>query len=577
MTNRLQPIYDIAALCAKRDLTNAILCPGSRNAPIVLAFTRHPQIRCQTISDERSAAFIALGIAQQTRRPAVLISTSGTAALNFAPAVAEAYFSRTPLIIITADRPSEWIAQQDGQTIYQHQIFGNHVKGFFQLAQEYDHADIRWGINRMVNDAINSSMADLQGPVHINIPLREPLYPHHDTAITYSDQIRVIDAIPGSLMLSDEQKSAILDQWASFQHVLVVAGQQHPDEALLQSVSNSLSHHNIPLVGDIISNFHSIPGTVAHSDVFLQAASPDLKKTLQPDLLITFGNSSISKNLKIFLRAYPAKAHWHIQPSGDVPDTYQSLAKVFHVRADEFFNFINVIPRDDNFESQKQNNYTRLWEVEERRAQRCLNEFFPQKELGEFEVVSELLASLPPACNLHLSNSMSVRYANYIGLRPEHKQVHVYANRGTSGIDGCTSTAVGHTMTSGIPNILITGDMAFFYDRNAFWHNYVLPNLFVVLLNNHGGIIFKMIDGPDNLAEADEFFITNQKLNAKKLCEEFGFEYLKLDTRRKLKNLMKDLIEPGETVKVMEIQSSIDLNKTIFEDVKMKIKKSYEF
>ncbi|HTE29493.1 MAG TPA: thiamine pyrophosphate-binding protein, partial [Chryseolinea sp.] len=233
-------------------------------------------------------------------------------------------------------------------------------------------------------------------------------------------------------------------------------------------------------------------------------------------------------------------------------------------------------PRIEDFETQKQHNYTNLWEVEERRAARILTEFFPQKELAELELVNEVINSLPPASNLHLSNSMSVRYANCIGLTDVHKHVDVYANRGTSGIDGCTSTAVGHAMASGIPNILITGDMAFFYDRNAFWHNYALANLRIVLLNNHGGIIFKIIEGPASLPEADEYQITNQKLNAKKLCEEFGFEYLKLDTKRKMKNLVKDFLEPGETTKVLELESSLELNKSIFDELKIIIKKSYE-
>ena len=177
MTSRFQSIYDIAALCAKKGLTQAVLCPGSRCAPLTLAFTRHPDISCRTISDERSAGFIALGISQQTKQPAILLCTSGTAAYNFAPAVAEAYFSKRPLIVFTADRPVEWVGQQDGQTIYQTDIFGKHVKKSYQLPQEYDHADNQWAIVRIVNEAINLSRQEPPGPVHINAPFREPLYP----------------------------------------------------------------------------------------------------------------------------------------------------------------------------------------------------------------------------------------------------------------------------------------------------------------------------------------------------------------------------------------------------------------
>jgi 2-succinyl-5-enolpyruvyl-6-hydroxy-3-cyclohexene-1-carboxylate synthase len=152
----------------------------------------------------------------------------------------------------------------------------------------------------------------------------------------------------------------------------------------------------------------------------------------------------------------------------------------------------------------------------------------------------------------------------------------VYSNRGTSGIDGCSSTTVGHCLDNATPNILITGDMAFFYDRNAFWHNYPLPNLRVVVLNNHGGIIFGMIDGPGSLPEAEEYFITRQRLTAKKLCEEFDFDHLLLDSKRKLKNLIKDFFDFDGRTKILELEGDTSVNKIIFDNFKKKIKKTYE-
>lgn len=576
MTKRLQPIYDIAALCAKKKLTNAILCPGSRSAPLVLAFTRHPDINTRTISDERSAGFIALGMAQHSKTPTMLVCTSGTAAYNFAPAVAEAYFSHTPLLIFTADRPAEWIAQQDGQTIFQTEIFGKHVKKYFPLPQDYEHVDSGWHVNRVVNEAINLAMQEPAGPVHINAPFREPLYPATDEEILYSDSIRAIEEHPPYFALTEEQKSSISTAWPTFHNVLIVAGQQDFDTNRIDSLTNFLLRHNIPLVGDIISNIHPVINALTHTDVFLSQASDEIKKTLQPDLLITFGGAIISKNLKLFLREYAAKDHWHIQPAGMVADTFKSITSIFNTNPNSFFNFLNTLPQRENFEGQKQSNYSKFWEVEERRALRSLDEFFPQKEFAEFELVSEVVKNLPANCNLHLANSMSVRYANYIGLNAEQKGVQVFSNRGTSGIDGCTSTSVGHSLVSNLPNVLITGDLAFFYDRNAFWHNYTLPNLRIVLLNNHGGVIFKMIDGPGSMPEASEYFITHQQLNAKKLCEEFGFEYLKLDTRRKLKNLLKDFFDFDGKTKILEFETDIILNKTIFDELKQKIKKGYE-
>jgi len=573
---RLQAIYDIAELCARKGLDNAVLCPGSRCAPLTLAFTRHPKITTRTFSDERSAGFIALGMAQQTGRPAILVCTSGTAAYNFAPSVAEAYFSQTPLIVFTADRPAEWIAQHDGQTIHQSELFGKHVKKSFQLPQEYDHADSQWAINRIVNEAISFSMEQPRGPVHINAPFREPLYPEAKEKFAYSKEIRVVDQILPKYSLLPEDLQQLKHEWSKFTHILIVAGQHDYDNALISSLTDFLQVQPIPVVGDIISNLNSLEQVVRHGDVFLGQAPDGVKKSLRPELLITFGKSVISKNIKLFLRKYSPKAHWHIQPAGAVADPFQSITRVLNTTPVNFLDSLQTNTKSKEFENQKRANYQKIWEVEERRAVRSLKEFLPKEAFGELELVYEIIRHVPPLCNLHLANSMSVRYANIIGMNDSKKNINVFSNRGTSGIDGCTSTAVGHALMNELPNILITGDLAFFYDRNSFWHNYPLPNLRVVVLNNHGGIIFKMIDGPGTLPESDEYFVTRQKLNAQKLCEEFDFDYLKLDNKRKIKNTIKNFFEFDGRTKILELESSIDLNKSIFDNLKQTIKKSYE-
>lgn len=574
--NRYQPIYDIAELCVKKNLHYAVLCPGSRCAPLTLAFVRHPSIQQKTFSDERSAAFIALGIAQQTKSPAILVCTSGSAAYNFAPGIAEAFFSQTPLIVFTADRPPEWVAQHDGQTIHQPGIFGKHVKKSFELPADYDHPDSTWAINRIVNDAINLSLQEPCGPVHINAPFREPLYPKNDYEIKFTGSLRVLDELPSSFALAKQQEEFIRNRFSSFNNVLVVAGQTEYDPGLISSVRNMAAKHLVPVIGDVISNMHSLEDVVRHPDNFLGQASEDVKKMLRPDLLITFGKSVISKNLKLFLRKFRAAEHWHIQSNDVAADTYQSTTHTIHASPAGVFDFLAGLEERKKFENQKQDNFLRLWQAEERRTVRVLNEFFPAPDLGELDLVREILHHLPENCNLHLSNSMSVRYANYIGLSASQSGVRVFANRGTSGIDGCTSTAVGHALENATPNILITGDLAFFYDRNAFWHNYPLANLRVVVLNNHGGIIFSMIDGPGTLPESEEYFVTRQKLNARKLCEEFGFDHLKLDNKRKLRNLIKDFFEFDGRTKILELETDTVSGRNEFEKLKNKIKKSYE-
>jgi 2-succinyl-5-enolpyruvyl-6-hydroxy-3-cyclohexene-1-carboxylate synthase len=573
---RLQPIYDIAEQCARQGINQAVLCPGSRSAPLTLAFTRHENITCRTFSDERSAAFVALGIAQQTKMPSILVCTSGSAAYNFAPAVAEAFFQEIPVLIFTADRPKEWIDQLDGQTIRQNNLYGSHVKKYYELPEDYAHKDVNWFINRVVNEAIALSQEYPKGPVHINVPIREPLYPAAGETLSFSKKLKTVNVTPTLRSLSAGDKKSLSQSLAGFTKVLVVAGQQDYHQGQAKSVEKFCKANKVALVGDIISNLHSLSGNIRYADVFLGPCGESIKKSLQPELLITLGKSVISKNLKSYLRQYPAQHHWHIQPAGPIADTFQSLTRVVPCDPKSFFEELSSSPLIGKFELQKKENYSQLWKAEEHRTQLAYQSYFDSEAFNELNAIKELLTSLPDRCNLHLANSMSIRYANLVGLTEKNKGIHVYANRGTSGIDGCTSTALGHSLSSDVPNILITGDLAFFYDRNAFWHNYPVPNLRVIVINNHGGIIFNLIDGPGNLPEQNEYFVTNQKLSASHLANEFGFDYHKVDSSKKLKASIKQFFDFGGNTKIMEIVSSQPSAKSAFEQFKKHIKKNYE-
>lgn len=569
-------INQIAFICRNKNISDIVICPGSRCAPLTLAFTRQPGLSVRTFSDERSAAFIALGMAQHTGRPSVLVCTSGTAAYNFSPAVAEAYFSQVPLLVFTADRPREWIGQYDGQTIFQPAIYGLHAKKSFELPQEYDHTDDMWAINRIVNEAINLAMEEPRGPVHVNVPLREPLYPGQRPETAAEIRNRIIETITAPPGLTAGEAEKLSESWDRYHNVLMLAGQFDFDQELVRHVEDLCHNRHIPLIAEVTGNLHNVASSMRHADAFLGCASPDLKKSLQPDLLITFGRNVVSKHLKQFLRQHPAKEHWHIQPAGAVADTFQQLTKVIRTTPVHFMDLFGGRPAQDTFENQKQQNYFKLWEIEERRTRGALSSFLENAGLGELSLVHEVMNALPSRGNLHLANSLSVRYANYVGLSPDRTDVKVYANRGTSGIDGCTSTAVGHALSGPEMNVLITGDVAFFYDRNAFWHNYELPNLRIVLLNNHGGAIFKMVDGAEDLPESDAYFVTEQKLNAKKLCEEFGFEHIRLDNKRKMVNALKNFFDDDKAVKVLELENTATAAKSVLDDLKQHLKKRYE-
>ena len=552
----LDHINDIAAICAAQGVKTAIISPGSRSAPLTLAFVRHPDIETRVIPDERAAAFIGMGMAQQQKRPVVLVCTSGSAAYNYAPAVAEAFFQQIPLLVLTADRPPEWIDQYDGQTIRQKGIYGQHVKASFDFPDNPNHPDIAWHGNRIVNEALIASMNEPLGPVHINVPLREPFYPEVDER-TFFRKVRTITKSTAAKMPSTETWAALLKTWNQSDKKLVVAGQQTADSQLANSLSSLSRKTGAVVVSDIISNQHEVEGIISHQDAFLHPSLADKNQVLQPDLLITFGKSNISKNLKLFLRKHPATVHWHIQPHERYQDTFQSLTQLIEAEAPYFFQALESQTGSANDEYQKQ------WQAANEKVAHLNNHFFQDQSFGEFQAVQSILSHLPEHSQLQLANSMAVRYANFLGLK-DKKGITVWCNRGTSGIDGSNSTAVGAALSQDQMVTLITGDMAFFYDRNAFWHNYPTPNLRVIVLNNQAGGIFRLIKGPSDQPELEEYFETRQQLNAKSLAAEFGFGYSQATDAASLAESLKSFYSASEQAKILEIHTDSATNAAIF-------------
>lgn len=559
-------ILNIAEICHRLGVQHAVLSPGSRNAPLIISFNRHPAIRTYVINDERSAAFTGLGIAQKSKLPVVLVATSGSAAYNYAPAVAEAFFQEIPLIILTADRPPEWIDQRDGQTIYQQNIYGNHVKKSYQCPTETTHPDSGWHLERLISEAVALADSGAKGPVHINIPFREPFYPDKKLKADYASA-KVIRPAYTTRQLSGADWAHLVDEWNQHDKRLIVGGQHDLSTEMHLVLSELKAKKHIPVVGDIISNLHPIPDIISGQDIFLDALPESKLKALQPDLLITFGKSVLSKALKIFLRKYKPKAHWHIQQDGIAADTFQALTRTIAVSPTNFFNSIKDIVQKSNYQ------YGQLWLNYHNKSRDFLQEFHKEGVFNEFTTMHTILANLPMSCDVHLANSMAVRYANLVGLQSTHRQIEVFCNRGTSGIDGSNSTALGSALATKKTTLLLTGDMAFFYDRNAFWHNHIPENLRIILLNNHGGGIFDLIEGPNKLPEKDTFFITRQNLKAKNLAEEFGFKYYHCASIGGLANgLSKFWVQDGHP-KILEIESFIDVNTEVFKKFKQQAKK----
>ncbi|MBD1397537.1 2-succinyl-5-enolpyruvyl-6-hydroxy-3-cyclohexene-1-carboxylic-acid synthase [Pontibacter sp. JH31] len=552
----LQPVVNIAEICARKGVQNVVLSPGSRCAPLTIAFARHPNLTVRTVSDERAAAFIALGMAQTTGKPIVLVCTSGTAALNYAPAVAEAFFLQVPLLVLTADRPPEWIDQLDGQTIRQQQVYGRHVKQSFDFPVDLSHSDAGWHTERLVSEALNETVAYPAGPVHINVPLREPFYPNAGEEITCSQHMKVIEEEQSLFEINSMQALKLEQEMLYYKRVLIVAGQGNFDARLLQCLQTFMGSTGAVVVGDVISNTQQLSGVVRHQDAILACVDTEKMKSLQPDLLITFGKSVISKSLKLYLRQYKPKAHWHLQPAGQVADTFQSLTKIIRCTPGSFFHRMAGCTREDS-------GYVQAWAGMERKAGDFLNQFTATAPYSELTVVARMLQALPNRSNLHLANSMAVRYANILGLSAE-QEVRVYANRGTSGIDGSTSTAVGCALSSNRITTLLTGDLAFFYDRNGLWHNYLPANLRIIIINNHAGGIFRLIDGPRRQPELEEFFETRQELDASNTASDFGLRYTSCHSLQELDQALPDFFASDAGAGILEIFTDSKSNATEF-------------
>lgn len=559
-------VKNIPEICAKKGVQHAVISPGSRNALLTVYFARHPEIETHVVTDERSAAYLAIGIAQQSRKPAVLICTSGTAALNYGPGIAEAFYLGIPLIVITADRPPEWIGQQDGQAILQTNLYSVHCKKSFTLPLDTDNSDAAWHFDRLVSEAINLAESGRKGPVHINVPIREPFYeelssPSIPTAQEYS--IKLVDELAPELTFD----SAVWDQLAGkvvqARKLLVLSGQNSYSGSLSSEVDGFILKTNGVFLGDILSNMNNSNLVFKHIDAILPYIPEGDTPEFTPDLLITYGQSVLSKNLKSFLRQGDIGDHWHLQANGAVADTFQSLTKI--IRIDPLVFFQQLTHRIK--EAGGSDYYKRIWKSLESDTIRINNSFFNSTtDFGEFRAVKLILHSLPEGGVLHLGNSMSVRYASLLGI--SHNSTEVFSNRGTAGIDGSLSTAVGHAIAGEQMHTLILGDLSFFYDRNGLWVESIPRNLRIVVLNNQGGGIFKLIKGPDRLKELDRFFVTNHCLSGENTASDMNMEYICCSDEDGLIRALDSFYEVSDRAKLLEIKTDKHINTDIFQKYK---------
>ena len=535
-----QPLaQSIIQLCKSHNIQHIVISPGSRNPPLTIGFTNHDFFECYSIVDERSAGFFALGMSQQLNKPVALVCTSGSALVNYYHSITEAFYSRIPLVVISADRPEHLINIGDGQTIKQPHVFGSHIL--------YE-ANLKEDVKTSVLKAIKTNDSHIEkallvaksesGPVHINAPFSEPLYETIDGL--KHDPIRTKpQAAKGSFSLSKNS----IKTWHSSKRKMILVGVNTPNNVRDIYIKLIAEDPSVIVLTETTSNLHH-PNFFASIDQLITPLDATDFEVLQPDLLLTFGGMIVSKKIKTFLRTNPPKTHWHVDEL-QANDTFFCLTKHFKCSVNTFFDQIKG--STDLF---LVSTYFETWNhVKMRRLQKHKT-YLKSIPFSDFKAFDQILQQIPNNYMLQSGNSSTIRYLQLFELNPT---LSVFCNRGTSGIDGSTSTAIGAALISKQPTVFITGDLSFFYDSNALWNNYIPSNFRIIIVNNRGGGIFRILPGNKNADDFSTFVETNHTLTAKPLSNLYDFEYASASTIEELDLALEDFYTNSPRPKLLEV------------------------
>ena len=542
-------ISELVALLQAHDVRDVVLCPGSRNAPLVHALSHQlAGATCHSIIDERSAGFYALGLAIATHRAVVVCCTSGTAVANLHPAVAEAYYQGVPLIVLSADRPERWIGQWAGQTLPQPGLFGSLVRKAVHLPEPHTEEE-RWYCNRLINEALLAALAPLPGPVQINVPISDPgvslLPPTSAKHDPESSDRQPIGMQPGRCIqqlypysIDAQAVESLLPRLATFERKMILVGQESwsATTSTGETFPQSLREQFL-CIGESLSNS---PVSICSLDALLASLSEGDRRALQPDLLITLGGHIVSNKMKQYLRSYPPREIWHLSPDPTVVDLFCSLTEQIIAPVEPFLETLA-----QSLEGHASSPYARHW------RERIDQLPSPTPRYSSLAVVGSLLSHLPEEpCVLHLANSSSVRYAE---LFRKPRRLLTLCNRGTSGIEGSLSTALGFARQRAEERHFIDiGDLSFFYDLNALGLPEVGSNVRVLLLNNQRGSIFQSLPTLEMDPLSQRYITAEHQLQAQGWAESCGWEYLSVHEAGELEETMAYFVGPAERPRLLE-------------------------
>ncbi len=536
MYSNKENVNILTALLVKHGIGHAVVCPGSRNAPIVHNLNECPSITCYPVTDERSAGFYALGMVQALGEPVAVCVTSGTALLNLAPAVAEAYYQHRPLVVVSADRPQQWIDQLDGQTLPQPDALGRFVRKAVTLPEvDAANPEQSWYCNRLVNEAL----LERHAPVHINVPISEPLFEFSVPALPEERKIELTEADTSDITLAH-----VCRMFLKSKRPMLIAGQpmnRHLDEAVM-----------------LVENDESYV----------------------PDLVLCCGDSIVSKRAKHYLRR--AKETWAVNRTGEVNDTFMNLTQVIQGDVEVVADLVRF-----NLEQQPHPFVTK-WQAVLQQVARQAEAYEP--DYSQMAAVKLLEQQLPDDAVVHYANSTAIRLANIFGRHA------VFCNRGVNGIEGSLSTAAGYSvaaplspltshlspptshlspptshlspLTSHLPLVFcVIGDLSFFYDQNALWNQNLQGNFRILLLNNGRGGIFNMLKGLEQSPACDRYVAARHHTTAEGICLQNDVYYQRATTMQEMRQGI-DLLLSGHFSRpmVLEVVTDAAEDERVFRD-----------
>ena len=538
-------VQQIVKSCKFYNLQHIVISPGSRNAPLTLSFSNDPFFTCYSIVDERCAAFFALGIAQQTNSPVALVCTSGSALLNYYPAISEAFYSDIPLAILSADRPKEKVDIGDGQTIRQEHVFKNHICFEANLQNEKKYTPQISTFNEQAVSKALLTAIESQGPVHINIPLYEPLYNTKNADITVDTNF-----IPVKSDTNFVLNPSVKNHWANSVKKMVLVGVLPPNTIKNEVLDELLNDPTVLFLTETTSNLHH-PKIIPNIDQLIAGLTLEEKETLKPEVLLTFGGLIVSKKIKFLLRDFSPTHHYHIS-SKTAYDTFGCLTEHLKVAPDLGLQQFALL------EKKALSSYQSQWLAYHSKLKKGHQKYVSEIPYSDFFVFHQILSRCNFPLQLQLSNSSTIRYTQLFQLSDE---VEVFCNRGTSGIDGSTSTAIGAALVQKKPTLLITGDLSFFYDSNALWNNYIPENFKIIVINNNGGGIFRILPGDKETENFETYLETTHSLKAKHLAKMFNFDYSEADSSNLLNEL--DLFFKAKSKTILEITTPRRVNDVV--------------